>query len=336
MKAKQVVRAAVIGLGRIGKIHAGNIINYLNNAVLKAVADPYLDEAYMKELGIEKAFKDPKAIFSDPEIDAVVICTPTDTHVGLIKEAAAAKKAIFCEKPVSHDPKKIDEAIKAAKEAGVPVQIGFNRRFDPNFMAAKAKISEGKIGQPRIIKVISYDPAPPPAEYIRHSGGMFFDMTIHDFDMVRYLSGEDVIKVYAEGANLVDPKIGELGDIDTAVVTLKFKSGAIGFIVNCRESAYGYDQRIEVFGSKGSVKAENVCPNTTILSTKEGVQTEKPLFFFLERYETAYRTELSQFFQSIIDKKEPIVGLIDVKKAALIAKAATESLKEGKVCDIQY
>lgn len=330
MKTKQAARAAVIGLGRIGKIHAGNIINYLNNAVLVAVADPYLDKEYAASLGINKAYTDSKKIFSDPEIDAVVICSSTDMHVELIRQAVRAKKAVFCEKPVSHDPKKIDELIEEAKKAGVPVQIGFNRRFDPNFMAVKTKILDGKIGQPRLIRVTSYDPAPPPVEYIRHSGGMLFDMTIHDFDMVRYLSGEDVATVYAKGANLVDPKIGEAGDIDTAIITLSFKRGAIGVILNCRESAYGYDQRVEVLGSKGGIQAENVCPNTTVLSTGDSIQTEKPLNFFLERYEAAYRTELGQFFQSVIDKKEPSVGLIDVKKAILIAEAATESLKQGK------
>ena len=271
-----------------------------------------------------------KMIFSDPEIDAVVICAPTDMHVDLIRQAVRTKKAVFCEKPVSHDPKKIDELIEEARKAGVPVQIGFNRRFDPNFLAVKTKILDGKIGQPRLIRVTSYDPAPPPVEYIKRSGGMLFDMTIHDFDMVRYLSGEDVATVYAKGANLVDPKIGEAGDIDTAIVTLSFKHGAIGVILNCRESAYGYDQRIEVLGSKGGIQAENVYPNTTVLSTGDSVQTEKPLNFFLERYEAAYRTELGQFFQSVIDKKEPSVGLIDVKKAILIAEAATESLKQGK------
>lgn len=330
MKAKQVVRAAVIGMGRIGKIHSNNIINYLNNAVLSAVADPYLDKEYVKELGIGKGYTDPDPIFSDPEIDAVVICAPTDMHVDLIRKAARAKKAIFCEKPVSHDPKEIDGLLEEVRKSGVPVQIGFNRRFDPNFMAVRNKILEGKIGKPRLIKVTSFDPAPPPVEYIRRSGGMFFDMTIHDFDMVRYLSGEDVVEVYAQGGSLVDPKIGEAGDIDTAVVTLKFKSGAIGVILNCREASYGYDQRAEVLGSKGGIKAENVCPNTTILSNAESVQTEKPLHFFLERYEAAYRTELGQFFQSVLEMKPPSVNLLDVKKAILIAQAATESVKTGK------
>ena len=163
---------------------------------------------------------------------------------------------------------------------------------------------------------------------------MLFDMSIHDFDMVRYLSGEDVTSVYAKGANLVDPKIGEAGDIDTAVVTLSFKGGAIGVILNCREAAYGYDQRIEVLGSKGGIQAQNVCPNTTVLSTAESVQTEKPLHFFLERYAAAYRIELGEFFQSVIDKKEPGVGLSDVKKAILIAQAATESLRQGRPVNI--
>jgi len=330
MKAKQAVRTAVIGLGRIGKIHADNVMKYLDNAVLKAVADPFLDEAYAKGLGIEKAFKDPEAVFRDPEIDAVVVCTPTDTHVEMIRKAARAKKAVFCEKPVSHDPKVIDDVIAETRKAGVPVQIGFNRRFDPNFLAVRNKIADGTIGKPRLVRVTSYDPAPPPVDYIRHSGGMLFDMSIHDFDMVRYLSGDEVVTVYAKGANLVDPRIGEAGDIDTAAVILSFKSGAIGVIMNCREAAYGYDQRVEVLGSKGGIQAENVCPNTTVLSTADSVRTEKPLHFFLERYAAAYRLELGEFFQAVIEKKEPGVGLLDVKKAILIAEAATESLKQGK------
>jgi myo-inositol 2-dehydrogenase/D-chiro-inositol 1-dehydrogenase len=334
MKTKGAVRAGVIGLGRIGKIHADNIINYLSNGILAAVADPFLDKGYVSSLGIEKAYTDPKEIFNDPDIDAVVICSSTDKHVELIRGAIRAGKAVFCEKPVSHDPKKIDELIEEAKSARVPVQIGFNRRFDPNFLAVRKSIADGRIGKPRLIKVTSYDPAPPPVEYIRHSGGMLFDMSIHDFDMVRYLSGEDVTSVYAKGANLVDPKIGEAGDIDTAVVTLSFKGGAIGVILNCREAAYGYDQRIEVLGSKGGIQAQNVCPNTTVLSTAESVQTEKPLHFFLERYAAAYRIELGEFFQSVIDKKEPGVGLSDVKKAILIAQAATESLRQGRPVNI--
>ena len=329
------IKAAVIGLGRIGKIHANNIANYLTNAELVAVADPLLDKAYAKTLGVRKVYTDPQLIFKDPAIEAVIICTPTDTHADFIKKAALAKKAVFCEKPVSHDLKTIDQVIAVVKKAHVPVQIGFNRRFDPNFKAAKEKILAGKIGKTRMIKVISNDPAPPPASYIKHSGGLFFDMTIHDFDMVRFLAGENVVKVYAEGANLVDAKIKALGDIDTAIITLTLKSGAIASITNCRQSAYGYDQRIEVFGDKGSIKAENVYPNTTVLSTKFGIQTEKPLYFFLERYEKAYRDELNQFFNALIQKKSPSVGLIDIKNALLIAKAAKQSLKTKKPVTIK-
>jgi len=326
----KTLNAAVIGLGRIGKIHANNIVHQFSDVNLKAVVDPFLNKAYIRRLGVKKAYATTKPVFEDPDIDAVVICAPTDEHVSLITQAAKAKKAVFCEKPVSHSPAEITKLMKIVEKAGIPLQIGFNRRFDGNFKAVKAKILDGSIGKPHILRITSRDPAPPPVKYIRHSGGLFNDMTIHDFDMVRFLSADKVVKVYAEGRNLIDPKIGRLGDIDTAVIILDLKSGAVAVIDNSRKSAYGYDQRVEVFGSKGSILAENECPNTTILMTEKGVKTEKPLHFFLERYQDSYRKELGEFFHKVQKSRTPTVGLGDVRSALLLAQAANKSVKTGK------
>jgi myo-inositol 2-dehydrogenase/D-chiro-inositol 1-dehydrogenase len=226
------IKIGIIGAGRIGKLHAENISNNLKNVEIKAIADIFADKIrdWANSIGVKNVYKEPKDIFSDPEIEAVLICSSTNTHAQFTIEAANAGKHVFCEKPIDFDVDKIKDALEAVKKAGVKFQIGFNRRFDHNFKAVRDIVQSGKIGDPHIIKVTSRDPAPPPIEYVKVSGGIFLDMTIHDFDMVRYLSGSDVEEVYTNAAVLVDPAIGEAGDVDTAIISLKFKNGAIGVI----------------------------------------------------------------------------------------------------------
>ena len=259
-----------------------------------------------------------------------MICSPTDTHAQISIEAAKAGKHIFCEKPVDMDPDRIKEVLKCVKEAGVVFQVGFNRRFDKNFKRAYEAVRQGQIGKVHIVKITSRDPAPPTPEYIRVSGGIFMDMTIHDFDMARYLSGSEVTEAYATGSALVDKSIADLGDIDTAAVVLKFENGAVGIIDNSRKAVYGYDQRIEVFGSEGCITVSNETDSLAVLSDKNGVLSEKPKYFFLERYKESFINEIGEFIECILHNKKPPVDGVDGLNSVLIAKAAKESLCSGK------
>lgn len=335
MKKKIVL--GIIGAGRIGKLHAENVVKNFVNVRVKAIADIYADKIkeWADSLRIENVYSDYHEILNDPEIDAVLICSSTDTHSTITIEAANAGKNIFCEKPIDYDLDRIDAALKAVERAGIKYQVGFNRRFDRNFSKVCKLVKEGKIGDPHIIKVTSRDPQPPTPEYARVSGGMFLDMTIHDFDMVRYLSGSEVTEVYANAAVLVDPDIGEAGDVDTALITLKFKNGAIGIIDNSRRAAYGYDQRVEVFGSKGGITVSNDTETSAVLSTEEGVFSDKPKYFFLERYKDSFIEELRQFFDAIENDTETPVTGIDGLKPVIIALAAKRSHAEGRSVKIE-
>src|SRR5829696_4049475 len=286
MTTKNNLRFGVIGAGRIGKIHAENLATRIPGVEVAAIADVDLNSAQelAGRLHVPIAVDDYHLLLSDPAIDAVAICSSTDTHARIVVEAAQAGKHIFCEKPIDYDLAKIDAALEAVERAGVKLQIGFNRRFDPNFRKVRAMVAEGKIGTPHIIRITSRDPAPPPLSYVKISGGMFLDMTIHDFDMARYLSGSEVEEVYTVAGVMIDPAIGEAGDVDTAIITLRFASGAIGTIDNSRKAIYGYDQRVEVFGSEGMVQAHNNMPDQDVYFNAEGVHSAKPLYFFLERY----------------------------------------------------
>ncbi|MDD5017626.1 MAG: inositol 2-dehydrogenase [Eubacteriales bacterium] len=325
MKKKLII--GVIGCGRIGRLHIENISNHIHFVTIKAIADLYANEikAWAYELGINNVYSDYKKILNDTEIDAVLICSPTDTHSKIIVEAAKAGKNIFCEKPIDFDIENITFALDAVRQSGVKLQIGFNRRYDHNFKAVKDKIAEGKIGDLHIIKITSRDPAPPPIEYIKVSGGIFLDMTIHDFDMVRYLTGGEVTEVYTNAAVLVDPAIGAAGDVDTAIISLKFANGAIGVIDNSRKAVYGYDQQVEVFGLKGSIAISNDTPNSSVLSTEEGVFCEKPKHFFLERYKDSFVAELKDFFEAVCEDRETSVTGIDGLKPVQIGLAAQKS-----------
>lgn len=328
-----MVKVGIIGAGRIGKVHTASICNLVKNAQLKSIADPFMTEetaAWAKSMGAETATKDYKEILADPDIDAVLICSSTDTHSAISVEAIKAGKHVFCEKPIDHDVEKIKEVMEALKEHKVKYQVGFNRRFDHNFEAVKNAVTEGKIGDPHIIKITSRDPEPPAPEYVKVSGGIFLDMTIHDFDMVRYLAGCDAEEVYVEAAVLVDPAIGEAGDVDTAVITLKMENGAIAVIDNSRKAAYGYDQRAEVFGSKGMAATANDAPSTAIISTKDGVTGEKPLYFFLERYMDSFAKEMNCFIEAIEKDTDTPLGVEDGLKPVLMGLAAKKSWQEHR------
>lgn len=332
MTANETTRVGVIGAGRIGKIHARNLATAIPGARVVAVADPIYDAAreLAGQLVIPQATANYRDLLQNPEIDAVIICSSTNTHAQMIVEAAQAGKQIFCEKPIAYDLAKIDEALTAVEKAGVTLQIGFNRRFDPNFKKVHEMVAAGKVGSPQILRITSRDPAPPPIEYVKVSGGMFFDMTIHDFDMSRYVMGSEVEEIYAAGGVLVDSRIGEAGDIDTAVVTLYFKNGAIGTIDNSRKAVYGYDQRVEVFGSDGMVSVQNETPDRAVYSSATGVEGAKPLFFFLERYAQSFVDEMAQFIQCVQQGGQPPVSGPDGRAPVVMALAATRSLKEHR------
>ena len=332
MTLESILCAGVIGAGRIGKIHAESLARYMPGATVSAIADVNLAAAQetAARLSIPKVMEDYHAILADPEIDVVIICSSTDTHARLIVEAAEAGKHIFCEKPIDHDLAKIDLALQAVKKAGVQLQIGFNRRFDANFRQVHELVASGQIGTPHILRITSRDPAPPPIEYVKVSGGIFLDMTIHDFDMARYLMGSEVTQVYTAGAVLVDPAIGQAGDLDTVIVTLYFENGAIGTIDNSRKAVYGYDQRVEVFGSAGMVQVSNNTPHSAVISNAEGVHAAKPLFFFLERYMQSYIDEMRQFTAAVkAGKPTPVTGL-DGRIPVVIGMAAWKSFREKR------
>ncbi len=327
----------IIGAGRIGITHAKSIAYEIPGVTIKTVADPFINEdteKLMKSLGAEKVTKDYKEIISDPDIEAVLICSSTDTHSPISQEACKSGKHVFCEKPVDLDIDKIKATLKVVRDSGVKYQVGFNRRFDHNFMAIKAAVDSGKIGDVHILKLTSRDPGPPPIEYIKVSGGIFYDMLVHDFDVARFLSGSEVIEVYAAAAVRVDEEIEKAGDYDTAVVTLKFENGAIAVIDGSRKASYGYDQRVEVFGSKGSVAIGNDALSTAVISNENGITSEKPLHFFLERYMGAYSEEKVQFFEAIRNDKEPPVGGFDGLISVVIAEAAKRSANENRVVKI--
>jgi myo-inositol 2-dehydrogenase/D-chiro-inositol 1-dehydrogenase len=326
------VTVGVLGTGRIGKLHAEHLCYRIPEAQVAAVADVRLEaaQACAASLGIAKAVADPRVILEDPTIDAVAICSSTDTHAPLIEAAAAAGKHIFCEKPIALDLGVIDRALEKVKKAGVKLQIGFNRRFDPNFRRIWERLREGAIGEPHLLRITSRDPAPPPIEYVRVSGGLFLDMMIHDFDMARYLIGAEVEELYVMGGVRVDPAIGKAGDVDTAMVVLKFTGGCLGSIDNSRQAVYGYDQRVEVFGSKGMVSTENNTPNRTRLATTEAVQEELPLHFFMDRYIDSYVLEMKAFIESLLADRQPPVSGLDARVPVVMGKAAKLSLEQNR------
>ena len=325
------LRIGIIGAGRIGKLHAANLVNRVPDAEVAAISDVYLPaaEELAEKLGVKVATSDYHDILNNPEIDAIFLCSSTDTHSPISIEAAKAGKHIFCEKPIDHDLGKIEAVLEAVKEAGVKYQVGFNRRFDRNFKRVREVVASGGVGDVQIVKVTSRDPAAPPLSYVKSSGGIFVDMTIHDFDMVRYLSGSEVVEVSTFGACLVNPEIEKAGDVDTCIINLRFANGALGVIDNSRQAVYGYDQRVEVFGSKGMIAAENETANNTTWYTAEGVTKEKPLWFFLERYNDAFIQEEADFVDACLTGKDTPVGSFDGLQPVKIAIAAKKSWLQG-------
>ncbi len=329
----KTITTGILGGGRIGQVHGNNLLR-MQGVRLKAVADPYAD--FKDWPGPDVATgTDPDLILGDDEIDAVLICSPTPTHADFTEQAARAGKHVFCEKPIDLDPARILRTLATVGETGVKLQVGFNRRFDPTFARVRRAVEEGDVGEIQLVKITSRDPEAPPAEYVRTSGGIFLDMTIHDFDMVRFLTGSEVEEVHAMGAVLIDPAIGEAGDVDTAITTLKMANGALATIENSRQAVYGYDQRVEVFGSKGSAEAANETANRVTFSTTEGVRQDTPLYFFLERYQASFVAELEEFFASIRDDRNPPVGGRDGLMSVLVGLAAARSMAENRPVKVE-
>ena len=337
-----MLNIGIIGAGRIGKVHLESISYHVKNATVTAMADPFMNEEtekLIRSYGVSKVTKDYKDILNDKDIDAVLVCSSTDTHAAISIEAINAGKHVFCEKPVDHSIEKIQAVADALKEhPDIKFQVGFNRRFDHNFAAIRKAYDDGKIGEAHILKITSRDPEPPNPAYIKVSGGIFLDMTIHDFDMACFLTDSDVEELYVTSAVLVDPAIGEQGDVDTAIITMKMANGALAVIDNSRKAAYGYDQRAELFGSKGMVATSNDTVSSAVISNADGVTGEKPLFFFLERYMGSFSEEMRQFTEAVINDTEVPVGIhagLQSVKIGLAARKSVEEHRPVKISEIQ-
>ncbi len=326
----------VIGAGRIGKLHVDNIQRYFPQFKIKSIADPELDEQWAKDKDIPVLLRDPDQLMNDSEIQAVIICSPAALHVPQIIACARNGKDIFCEKPISSDVEQIKMALQEVKKADVKLQIGFNRRFDPNFAKIKQMVKNKDIGTPHLLRITSRDPEIPPRSYIHASSGMFLDMTIHDFDMARFLLDCEIDEIYASGNVLIDPIFKTINDLDTAIVNLKFTNGALGVIDNSRQAVYGYDQRVEVFGNNGAVHAENNRQTNTVLSNQNGIVSEKPLYFFLERYKESYIAEIQAFCDSIAHNKPIAVTGKDGLMSVVIGIAANQSHRENRPVKINH
>jgi myo-inositol 2-dehydrogenase/D-chiro-inositol 1-dehydrogenase len=327
-----MVRIGVIGVGRIGSMHAELLARRVPGASVAVVHDAFPDTARSVggALGLPVAGS-VEEVLAAPEVDAVAICTSTDTHADLIVAAAAAGKAIFCEKPVSLDLAEVDRALAAVEAAGVPFQIGFNRRFDPGHAAVAA----AEVGEPHIVRISSRDPAPPPLEYVKVSGGIFLDMTIHDFDMARFVAKSEVVEVFARGSVRIDPAFADAGDVDTAVIVLEHENGCFTTIDNSRQAVYGYDQRVEVFGAAGMAASENPLANAAIVRTADGMRAATLPYFYLERYIPSYLGEWQAFVSAVAGGTAPVVGPRDARAPLEIGLAAWESLREGRPCSLR-
>lgn len=326
------IKVGIIGAGRIGRVHAATLAYRLPEAEPAAITDVNASAAreVAQSLGIPKVTENAAEIFASKDIDAVLICSSTDTHSELVIQAANAGKHIFCEKPVDLSLARIDAALDAVNKAGVKMQVGFNRRFDSNFARVRQAVLSGEIGEPHLMHIISRDPGPPPIAYVKVSGGMFLDMTIHDFDMARFLIGDEVDEIYTAAAVRVDPEIGKAGDVDTAVITLRFKNGVIGTIDNSRKAVYGYDQRVEVLGSAGAIATSNNYANAATLSTATAVQRDLPLNFFMDRYTESFANEMRAFVDAVLnDKPVPVTGM-DGRIPVVMALAARKSYDEKR------
>ncbi len=326
------VNIGIIGAGRIGKVHAENLTFRIPAARVQAICDINLAaaRALAGQLNIPLACADYREIVNHPDIDAVLVCSSTDTHADVILAAAAARKHIFTEKPIDLSLARIDEVIRAVEGAGVKFQVGFNRRFDATFARVREAIRGGEIGETHLLHIISRDPAPPPPEYVAVSGGIFLDMMIHDFDMARFLVGSEITGVFTRAAVRIDPRIGQAGDVDTAVVMLIFADGTIGTIDNSRRAVYGYDQRVEVLGSRGGISTANLYPNQVTFSSAEHVYRDLPLNFFMDRYTASYVTEMESFIAAVEGDGRCDPTGHDGRMSVAVALAARQSLQENR------
>jgi myo-inositol 2-dehydrogenase / D-chiro-inositol 1-dehydrogenase len=325
------LRIGILGVGRIGSMHANLLAHRVAGATVTGVFDVASDEAQRVAGAIgARAYSSAADLIASAEVDAVAIATSTDTHVELIVAAARAGKPIFCEKPISLALGPVDEALTAVTAAGVPLQIGFNRRFDPGHAAVRAAVADGTVGRLRTVRITSRDPAPPPIGYVKVSGGIFCDMTIHDFDMARFVTGSEVTHVYAQGGVTVDPAIGEAGDLDTVVVLLTHADGTMTTIDNCRQATYGYDQRLEAFGSAGMASSENQLDHHAITRTAEGGRTARVPYFFLDRYIPSYLAQWEAFVAAVTSGQPTPVTGADGRPPLVMGLAARRSVEQRR------
>jgi myo-inositol 2-dehydrogenase/D-chiro-inositol 1-dehydrogenase len=325
------VNIALLGMGRIGKIHFNNITQHFPTAKITAVSDLQYDITLFQQQHNDIFFSnDAQEVIERPDVDAVLICTPTSSHADLIESAIKWGKHIFCEKPMDLSLERTASLSQMAEDAGVKLMLGFNRRFDPDFLAARKAVRDGKIGEVQIVKITSRDPGLPPLDYIKNSGGLFMDMAIHDFDMARYIMDKEVVEVFAKGLVLVDKKVGEAGDVDTALTTLIFADGTYAVIDNSRKAIYGYDQRLEIFGTGGMIQVENNLHNRNVLYDGNGIHHSLPLDFFMDRYTKSYLKEMELFIDALANDKPMPAGGKDGLEATLIAFAAKLSMEIGR------
>ena len=329
---KDRINVGIIGAGMIGKVHSENLAFRIPQANPLVIADINVKVARetADRCRIPKVTNNYLNILHDPSIDAVVICSSTHTHAKIIGEAAEAGKHIFCEKPIDFSLAKIDQALALVHQAGVKLQIGFNRRFDANFARVREAVVSGEIGEPHLLHIVSRDPEPPTPEYVKTSGGIFMDMTIHDFDTARFLIGSEVVEIFTYGGVRVDPEIGKAGDLDTVLIMLKVADGTLGTIDNSEKAAYGYDQRVELFGSKGTIQIGNNYPNSATISSDKSIYRDRPLYFFVERYLESYVTEMRAFVEAVrLDKPTPLGG-VDGRIPVVMGLAARKSYDENR------
>ena len=326
------IKVGILGLGRIGRMHIQNMQAMREFEIIQGV-DPFLTpelEAEMKDYGVQACSKNPDDVFLNPEIEAVFICSTTETHSDYIIRSARNKKAIFCEKPIDHDVERICEALKVVREEGVVLQLGFVRRFDTHHGKIAKLVKEGKVGNAEMLRITSRDSDIAPMSYLKTSGGIYVDMLIHDFDMARYVMGQEVVEVYAAGSALVNPEMKTIGDVDSAFVTLKFENGSLGLVEGSRRSGFGYDQRVEVLGSEGCLTDYNIANSMVTFSHRGGVDQDAINEGFQDRYKQAFINELLEFKDAMLEGREPSVTGIDGLKSVLIAEAANRSALSGK------
>lgn len=323
-------KVAVLGLGRIGKIHLKNLVGFHSEIIPIAITSSVIGRQFAKGLKVELIYDSLQEVLQKEVIDACIICSPSDTHYHYVKILIERGADIFCEKPLDLSIGRIQELEALAERNNIKLMVAFNRRFDPNFSELKKNILDGRIGKPQVLKITSKDPGLPPLDFIAHSGGIFLDMIIHDFDMCRFLLEEEVTEIYTKVAIHIDPSIADYGDYDTAVSILTFSNGAIAIIDNSREAVYGYDQRVEIFGSKGMLTVDNRHPVSLNYFGTDGALQAKPFHFFMDRYSDSYRYELDAFLRAVLENSVIPVTATDAKQATKIALAAMQSVNEKR------